>query len=77
MEFNFPIVDTDSVFRSKSTYGIVGDNLMTDHLHPTLEGYQLMGKIFFESMKSMGKLFNPDKDNSLLLLKMKSFSFNF
>ena len=24
---------------------------MTDHLHPTLEGYQIMGKAFFESMK--------------------------
>jgi lysophospholipase L1-like esterase len=49
--FSIPIVDIDSVLRSKSPNGIVGDNLMTDHLHPTLEGYQLMGKAFFESMK--------------------------
>jgi len=51
IKFNFPLVNIDSVFRSKSRNGIVGDNLMTDHLHPTLEGYQLMGKTFFESMK--------------------------
>jgi tetratricopeptide (TPR) repeat protein len=51
IEFSIPIVDIDSVLRSKSPIGIVGDNLMTDHLHPTLEGYQLMGKAFFESMK--------------------------
>jgi lysophospholipase L1-like esterase len=51
IEFNFPLVNIDSVFRSKSRNGIVGDNLMTDHLHPTLEGYQIMGKAFFESMK--------------------------
>lgn len=51
-EYNFPVVDIDSVFRTASPFGMVGDNLMTDHLHPTLEGYQLMGKAFFDAMKS-------------------------
>lgn len=60
IEFDFPLVNIDSVFRSNSLHGIVGDNLMTDHLHPTLEGYQLMGKAFFESMKSNGYL--PDTE---------------
>jgi tetratricopeptide (TPR) repeat protein len=64
LEFNFPLANIDSVFRSKSPYGIVGDNLMTDHLHPTLEGYQLIGKIFFESMKSIGIL--PDTEPIIL-----------
>lgn len=64
IEFNFPLVNIDSVFRSRSPYGIVGDNLMTDHLHPTLEGYQLMGKIFFESLKSIGIL--PDTEPIIL-----------
>ena len=32
---------------------IVGDNLMTDHLHPTLTGYMLMGKTFFDEMKRL------------------------
>jgi len=64
IEFNYPLANIDSVFRSKSVYGIVGDNLMTDHLHPTLEGYQLMGKIFFESMKSIGIL--PDTEPIVL-----------
>lgn len=64
LEFNFPLVDIDSTLRSNSPYGIVGDNLMTDHLHPTLEGYQLMGKTFFESMKSNGYL--PDTEPKIL-----------
>jgi len=42
----------------------------------TLSGIWMAFKLF-ETIKSIGKLFNPDKDNSLLLLKMKSFSFNF
>ena len=32
--------------------GIVGNNLMTDHLHPTLEGYQIVGRLFFDKMLS-------------------------
>lgn len=55
-EFNLPIVDIDSIFSSVSPNGIVGDNLMTDHLHPTLPGYQLMGKIFFEKMHEVNYL---------------------
>jgi tetratricopeptide (TPR) repeat protein len=55
-EYKFPVVDIDSVFRSISPFGIVGDNLMTDHLHPTLEGYQLIGKTFFDAMISYNYL---------------------
>ncbi|NJD22523.1 MAG: tetratricopeptide repeat protein [Melioribacter sp.] len=49
-EFNIPIVNVDSVFDAVSPNGIVGDNLMTDHLHPTLHGYQLIGKIYYDEM---------------------------
>jgi lysophospholipase L1-like esterase len=49
-EFKVPTVDIDSAFNAESPNGIVGDNLMTDHLHPNLHGYQLMGKIFYNEM---------------------------
>ena len=49
-EFDYPVIKTDSVFNSLSPDGIVGNNLMTDHLHPTLEGYQIIGKLFFNKM---------------------------
>lgn len=49
-KYNYPLVDIDSVFNSFSPSGITGDNLMTDHLHPTFEGYKLIGKSFFEVM---------------------------
>lgn len=52
-EYNIPIIDVDSVFNASSPNGIVGNNLMTDHLHPTLQGYQLMGKLFYEKMTKM------------------------
>ncbi len=57
-EFNCPVINVDSVFESESPDGITGNNLMTDHLHPTLEGYQIIGKIFYEKMAEKNLL--PD-----------------
>ncbi|KUG26448.1 hypothetical protein ASZ90_003712 [hydrocarbon metagenome] len=48
--YNIPVVNLDSVFSKYDPVGIIGDNLMTDHLHPTLEGYLLMGKSFYNAM---------------------------
>jgi lysophospholipase L1-like esterase len=50
-EFNQPVADIDSLFTRNSTERIIGNDLMTDHLHPILKGYQLMGKKFFEVME--------------------------
>ena len=55
-EFNFPIVRSDSILNEVSPNGIVGDNLMTDHLHPNVKGYQLIGNLFFSTMKKNGYL---------------------
>ncbi len=35
---------------------MVGYNLMVDHLHPTLEGYHLMGKLFYEEIEKLDLL---------------------
>lgn len=59
-KFNFDIVKTDSVFNSLSPDGIVGNNLMMDHLHPTLEGYKLIGKLFYDKM--IEKNYLPSKE---------------
>lgn len=49
-KYSVPVVDIDSVLSAESGDGIIGNNLMTDHLHPTLRGYQFMGKAFYEQM---------------------------
>lgn len=43
-EFNFPVVELDSVINSESLSGVVGDDLITDHLHPNLRGFQIIGR---------------------------------
>ncbi|MDH3268615.1 MAG: hypothetical protein OEM46_07140 [Ignavibacteria bacterium] len=55
-EYDYPFVRSDSLLNSISQNGIVGDNLMTDHLHPNVRGYQLIGNLFFSAMKKYGYL---------------------
>ena len=55
-EYNVKIAPVDSVFDSYSPDGIVGDNLIVDHLHPNIRGNQLMGKAFYDVMERSGYL---------------------
>jgi len=50
-KYNCAFIDIDSTFNALSPDGITGYNLIVDHLHPNLGGYQLMGRVFFESMQ--------------------------
>ena len=52
-EFNFAVVNIDSIFDAISPDDITGDNIMTDHLHPTLRGYQIIGDIFYNGMEEL------------------------
>ncbi|MFH0734909.1 MAG: hypothetical protein V1773_10820 [bacterium] len=62
-EFNIPVVNIDSAFCSISKYGIPGNDLMTDHLHPTISGYNFMGKLYFEQMVKSNYLPAPYSTN--------------
>lgn len=55
-KYDYEMVDIDSAFNANSPDGIVGNNLIVDHLHPSLNGYQLMGKIYFEAMEKFDLL---------------------
>ena len=58
-------IPIDSIFESASPNGIVGDNLIVDHLHPNVKGYQLIGKAFYDCMKKQGYL--PKTENAKIL----------
>lgn len=61
-EFGFPVVKLDSVFNVETQDGVVGDNLITDHLHPNLRGFQIIGReIFNKGLES--KIF-PSENRS-------------
>lgn len=63
-EYSYPVADIDGAVNSSGPDGIAGDNIMTDHLHPTLEGYQLLGSVFFRTMLQNGLL--PGKPSAAL-----------
>jgi tetratricopeptide (TPR) repeat protein len=46
-----PLARADSAFSAASPHGIVGNELILEHLHPTLDGYFLMGKVFFQAVR--------------------------
>jgi tetratricopeptide (TPR) repeat protein len=62
-EYNLPLVNLDFVFSTISPYEIIGNNLMTDHLHPTLEGQMILGKLFFKQMEQSNNLPKTEKIN--------------
>jgi tetratricopeptide (TPR) repeat protein len=78
-EFEYPLTDIMSEFNMVSPGGITGNNIMTDHLHPDLRGYQLMGKLFFETMEKENILPEGRKNNIDALpadsITEKNFSF--
>ena len=61
-EFHVATVPIDSIFDSVSPEGIVGDNLIVDHLHPNVQGYQLIGKAYYDCMEKQGYL--PKTENA-------------
>lgn len=60
-KFQVAIAPIDSIFDSVSPGSIVGANLIVDHLHPSVPGYQLMGKAFYDCMEKQGYL--PQTEN--------------
>jgi len=50
-QYDVPVVPMKSVFQSASSNGLVGNNLMLEHLHPNIEGCFLLADAFFNSMK--------------------------
>jgi tetratricopeptide (TPR) repeat protein len=50
-ENSIPCCDAESAFAAASPHGLVGHNLMFEHLHPTFAGYRLLASSFFETLR--------------------------
>jgi tetratricopeptide (TPR) repeat protein len=49
-KYNALVVSMKACFEQKSPHNLIGDNLMTEHLHPNVDGYFLMADVFFNAM---------------------------
>lgn len=55
-KYNTSLIDMEEVFSSNSKHNIVGDELMTEHVHPNIEGQFLMADTFYNKIKELGFL---------------------
>jgi phospholipase/lecithinase/hemolysin len=43
-QMNVPLADAQRLFASRSEHGIVGGRWLVDHVHPSIEGHQLLAE---------------------------------
>lgn len=55
-DFDVQVVPMKAYFDNASPNGLVGENLMMEHLHPNAEGYFIMSEAFFDAMRDAGML---------------------
>lgn len=48
------VVETQAALVAASPEGLIGRRLMLEHLHPTVEGYAVLGRAFYEALRSGG-----------------------
>ena len=53
-EYNAPVAAMDSAFQAVSPHGLIGNDLMIDHLHPNIKGYFIMADAFFATIIKSG-----------------------
>ena len=53
-EMKVPVVPMKAWFEQASPGGLIGHNLMLEHLHPNAEGQLLMSRAFLEAMRANG-----------------------
>ncbi len=52
-ERKLPLVDMKNIFESRVSNGIVGNELVAEHVHPNVEGYFVMADAFYEKIKEL------------------------
>jgi tetratricopeptide (TPR) repeat protein len=56
-----PLADAEKSFEEQSPHGLVGNNLMLEHLHPNFNGYFLLAKTFYRTLIDHQLLASKDK----------------
>ncbi|HVW60767.1 MAG TPA: hypothetical protein VHC48_12040, partial [Puia sp.] len=63
------LVDARSAFEARSEYGIIGDELLLEHIHPNIYGYALLSDAFYRAMKAAGMFAGNSVDVTPLTLE--------
>lgn len=63
-----PLVEMERTFRERSPMGLIGDEFICEHLHPTVTGYAMMAKAFLQRLLAAGLL--PTGSDSTALARL-------
>lgn len=61
-ETKTPVLNAEKLFSDQSPHGVVGNNWLVDHVHPSIEGHQLLGEALCELCLDRGWLLERDPD---------------
>ena len=64
-EHDASLVPMKTIFENNSPNRLIGNALLTEHVHPNIEGYFLMADAFFQAIVSHQNFANPAITNSL------------
>lgn len=59
-QYGAQVVDIQGAFAEASPVGIVDNTLITEHLHPNIEGYVLMADAFYAALRERGSIGESD-----------------
>jgi len=76
-QYELPVVPMKSYFESVSPHGLIGNNLMHEHLHPKKQGYFLMADAFFETLKENKFLANTWPEDNIKTTKYYETNWGF
>ena len=62
-KYDMPVVSVKSAFEENSPHGLVGNNLMLEHLHPNINGYFAMADVFYEEIVNSGLIAEKKEEN--------------
>ncbi|HET7002352.1 MAG TPA: hypothetical protein VFI33_13615, partial [Puia sp.] len=63
------LVDVKKAFEDSSAGGIIGHELLLEHVHPNLNGYAIMSDVFYNALKKE-QIISPVKENEYSLQKL-------
>ncbi|KAA0134780.1 SGNH/GDSL hydrolase family protein [Gimesia chilikensis] len=58
-QYDVPIIDARRLFEQKTPDGIPGSELLVDHVHPSIEGHQLIADAIYETMCDLQFISSP------------------
>ena len=56
------------IFEEASPHGLVGENLLLEHVHPNTEGYKLMAETFYAKLLESGQIGAPETLNGKMII---------